>query len=254
MSTPSKAIVKALGIASLVCCAFLVSACVSQENTAAGKASKTASKPSLGDEVIGELETAFTEYEQARAAGDAPAMVSAALKRLDVSRTLLSESAATRLSEKTIEMIRLARAVAADNKEMQARIDKLLAKADLGPAQILSGTDNLFGKLGNFGSAFESRQLTTYILAPMDGKLIRLRVSSDNGAIVYVEAPAGSGVTLQVALANKAPLCSDSSGHGMLICRWRPPNDGVVNVSIHNASPVEVPVLMISNQSVAPGN
>lgn len=240
-------------VAFLLCCVALISACASQGIEVAGNESGTSSKSDYADHVVGVLEAASLEYEKARAAGDAPAMVRAALGRLDMSKALLSESVAKQLSAKTVEMIRQARVIAADNSEQQAKIEEILSRADLGPTQTLSGSSNLFGKLSSFGSMLESQYLKTYVLAPQDSRLIRLRVSSVNGAIIYVEAPERSGVTLQVIEENQAPICSDSSQHGMLICRWRPEKDGVANVIIQNASPVKVPVLMISNQSVMPG-
>jgi hypothetical protein len=177
-------------------------------------------------------------------------MVRAALKRLDISRTLLSETVATQLSVKTVEMIRQANVIAADDKETLARIDEILSAADLDPTKTLGSSGNLFGKLGKFGGVLESEQMTTYVLVPEAARSIRLRVSSDDGAIVYVEAPAHSGVTLRVVEDNDTLACGDSSQHGVLICRWRPPHDGVANVIIQNDSPVEVAVLMITNQPV----
>lgn len=240
----------ARGVALLLCCAAFISGCVSPGAEKTGERPRGERERTLVDRTVSVLEEASRAFEIARAAGDAPAMVRAALQRLEVSNTRLSESAATRLSEKTLEMIRLARIVAADNTQMQTEIDRILSAIDLDPEQRLSR----LGNLGNFTGALKSQRLTTYTLAATHSRHFQVGVSSDNGAIVYVEAPAGSGVTLRVVEENEAPVCSDSSRHGMLICRWRPSDDGIAKIILHNASAFEVPVLMITNASILPGD
>jgi len=237
-------------VALLLCCAALISGCVSHDAEKIGERSRDEREHTLVDSTVRVLEEASRAFEIARAAGDAPAMVRAALQRLEVSNTFLSESAAMRLSEKTVEMIRQARIVAAKNTQMQAEIDQILSAVDLDPVQRLSR----LGNLGDFTGALKSQRLTTYTLAATHSMHFRVSVSSDNGAIVYVEAPASNGVTLRVVEENEAPVCSDSSRHGMLICRWRPSYDGNAKIILHNASAFEVSVLMITNASILPGD
>lgn len=238
----------------LFCCIVLLSACVSQNSRAPSNEAATTSKSAAADHALGVLEQAYAEYEIARLAGDAPAMVHAAMKRLEVSKTLLSESAATQLSQKTVEMILQARGVAADDRESLAKIDATLSEADLDLTREFGGSGNLFGNLGKLTGALKSEQLLSYTLAPGDIRLIRLRVASDSGAIVYVEAPARRGVTLRVVEDDGTPLCSDSSEHGVLICRWRPESNGFANVTIEHDGAVEVAVLMLTNRPVVLAN
>jgi len=235
----------------LLCCLFLLSACTARDPIVTGSETRAGAKPTFADQTVSVLEQASSEFEAARVVDDAPAMARAALKRLDIFRPFLSESVETQLLVKTGEMIRQARVVAADNKEMQGEIEKLISEANLGPT---SKTGNLSGKFGKFGSGLESKQLITYLLVAENNRLIRMRVSADNGFVVYVEAPARSGVALHVVDESETPVCSDTSQHGILICRWRPANDGVVNVIIENASPFEVAVLVITNGPVGPGD
>ncbi len=231
-------------------CLVSLLACVSQDSIAPGAVPGATSKSDPADHAAEILEAAYAEYDEARLAGDAPAMVRAAVKRLDISKRLLSPSVATQLSEKTIEMVHQARASAADDGEALTRIDEILSEVDLDLTKTLGGSGDLFGNLGNLTGSLDSEQLTTYALIPGGTRLIRLRISSDNGAIVYVEAPAHSGVTLRVAEDNDTPVCRDASQHGVLICRWRPTHDGVANVTIKNDSAVEVSVLLITNRPI----
>lgn len=237
-----------LKAAAVICGITVVSACASQSPTAISNESRQ----TVAGNTVDALEDASRAFEEARTIGDAPAMVRAALRRIEVAETILSESAATLLTEKTVDMVWQARSVAADNTDMQNEIDEILAESDLGPNQHTSSFGSLFGGVGKAAGSLGTSQTATHEIAPAANWLIRIGVKSDRGAIVYVEAPPARGVTMTVVEDNETALCSDSSRHGTLICRWRPPQDGVATVRIHNAGRVPVPVLMITNQSVLP--
>lgn len=233
-----------IALTPLVCSLALVTSCASRNVD--GEQPDAATSSLRIERTVETLQQSTREFEIAREARDPEAMVRATLKRLKVSQLVLSDAAKTQLNEKTLEMVQQARIVAANDAEAQLRIDQLLSEADFDPATKPAGDGFLGRLLGGLGSEY----IETYVLEPGNPLRLRMNVSPDDGALVFVEAPANAGVVLRTSDPSQSDNCVDDSNHGSLGCRWRPRSGGDAQIVVESPVPYEVSILMITSAPV----
>lgn len=191
-----------------------------------------------------ELYRSSQAFQKARESSDAVGMAKAVARRpvvieesLELSEEfLLWRDMTERMKMQTLDM-------AKDDASTLAIVEDILSRDP--PKENELGA---FGKniTGIIGSAEKPAAKKAFRLDPGERVELFHRARKSRGSIVYVEGAEDSGLRLVIRDAEHREICRDASPHGVLICRWRPKENGRVKVVIENAGSAPARALLIS--------
>jgi len=223
----------------LLCAGALIGCAHDLPDAEAGKSSASVGAGSLADE----LYLSSQAFQKARENGDAVGMAKAVARRPVVIEDSLELSEEFLLWRDMTERMKIqALDLAKDDASTLAIVEDILSREPPKESEL-----GAFGKniTGIIGSAEKTAAKQALRIEAGDTVEILHRVRKSRGSIVYVEGIEESGLLLVIQDNEQHEICRDASPHGILICRWRPKDNGRVKIIIRNVGSAPTQALLI---------
>jgi len=223
----------------LLCAAALIGCAHVAPDEDVGRSQAPIGAGSLADE----LYLSSQAFQDARENGDALGMAKAVARRPVVIEDSLELSEEFLLWRDMTERMKMqALDLAKDDASTLAIVEDILSREPPKESEL-----GAFGKniTGIIGSAEKTAAKQALRIETGDEVEILHRVSKSRGSIVYVEGVEESGLLLVIQDNEQHEICRDASPHGVLICRWRPKDNGRVKIIIRNVGSAPTQALLI---------